>query len=90
MQNSTPGPVCAAVYLRISLDRRMDGLAIDRQREDCSQIAEDKGWTIFKEYVDQSMSATDTTKVCPAYDQMVADYRAGHLLHQLLPHVPVG
>lgn len=28
-------PRRAAIYLRISQDREMDGLAIDRQREDC-------------------------------------------------------
>jgi len=65
------------VYLRISLDRNMDGLAIDRQREDCHKIAADRGWTVVEEYVDQSRSATDKTKVRPDYDRMVADYAAG-------------
>lgn len=66
-----------AVYLRISLDRNMDGLAIDRQREDCLKIASDRGWEITEEYVDQSKSATDKTKRRPAYDKMVADFEAG-------------
>ncbi|WP_234356236.1 recombinase family protein [Blastococcus sp. Marseille-P5729] len=56
---------------------RLDGLAIDRQREDCLKIASERGWAVYKEYVDQSKSATDKTKVRPAYDQMVADYEAG-------------
>lgn len=67
----------AALYLRISLDRNMDGLAIDRQREDCLKIAKDRGWDVVEEYVDQSKSATDKTKRRPAYDRMVADYEAG-------------
>ncbi len=29
----------AAIYLRISLDAAMDGLAIDRQRQDCEALA---------------------------------------------------
>ncbi|MFV0433313.1 MAG: recombinase family protein [Leucobacter sp.] len=64
----------AAVYLRISLDRNADGLAIERQREDCLRIAADRGWEVVEEYVDQSKSATDKTKKRPDYDRMVADY----------------
>ncbi|CAM4046912.1 recombinase family protein [Helcobacillus massiliensis] len=70
-------PVRAAVYLRISQDREMDGLAIERQREDCLEIVERNGWQLAGEYVDQSKSATDKTKKRPAYDRMVADYEAG-------------
>jgi site-specific DNA recombinase len=68
--------VRAAIYLRISLDREMDGLAIDRQRADCVEIANSRGWTISNEYVDQSMSATDKAKRRPAYDQLVDDFTA--------------
>ena len=70
-------PRKAAIYLRISLDLEMDGLAIDRQREQCEMIAKLRQWDIVETYVDQSKSATDRTKVRPAYDQMVADYKAG-------------
>lgn len=42
----------AALYLRISLDREMDGLAIDRQRADCLDIARARGWDVVREYVD--------------------------------------
>ena len=66
------------MYLRISQDREMDGLAIDRQREACENLARYRGWELIDPpYIDQSKSATDRTKVRPAYDQMVADYRAG-------------
>lgn len=37
----------------------MDGLAIDRGRENCLEIAESRGWEVVEEYVDQSQSATD-------------------------------
>lgn len=70
-------PVSTAVYLRVSLDRNMDGLAIDRQRSDCLKIASDRGWTVVEEYVDQSKSATDKTKRRPDYDRMVDDFHAG-------------
>lgn len=75
---STTSPVRAAIYLRISQDRELDGLAIDRQREDCEQEARYRGWEVVETYTDQSKSATGKTKKRPAYDQMVADYHAGH------------
>lgn len=77
MDNMTTAPRKCAVYLRISLDRRMDGLAIDRQREDCVKLAEFRGWDVVETYVDQSISATDKTKKRPAYEQMERDYEAG-------------
>ncbi len=68
----------AAVYLRISQDREMDGLAIERQREDCLQLAAREGWTVVEpHYVDQSISAYDMSKKRAAYDRMVEDYEAG-------------
>lgn len=77
MRQPTTGPRRAAIYLRISQDRERDGLAIERQREDCERLAEREGWTVVETYVDQSKSATDATKVRPDYDRMVADFQAG-------------
>lgn len=77
MNQPSTAPRKAAIYLRISLDREMDGLAIDRQREQCEALAKYRQWQVVETYVDQSKSATDRTKVRPAYDQMVADYKAG-------------
>lgn len=55
----------------------MDGLAIERQREQCEALANYRQWEVVETYVDQSKSATDRTKSRPDYDRMVADYRAG-------------
>lgn len=79
MIQSSSQPVRAAIYLRISLDREMDGLATDRQREDCEKLARFRGWEIVEIYVDQSISASDKTKKRPAYLRMVQDYEAGLL-----------
>ena len=79
MKPTSSQPVRAAISLRISLDREMDGLAIDRQREDCEKLAQFRGWEIVETYVDQSISASDKTKKRPAYLRMVADYEAGLL-----------
>ena len=67
----------AAVYLRISLDSTGEGLAVERQKEDCLKLAEDRGWPVVGEYVDNSISASDRSKVRPSYDRLVADYSAG-------------
>lgn len=77
MMLSTDVPRKAAIYLRISQDREMDGLAIERQREDCENLAQLKRWEVVETYVDQSKSATDRTKNRPDYDRMVRDYDAG-------------
>lgn len=77
MKNTAQAPVRAAIYLRISLDRELDGLAIDRQREDCEKLAKHRGWTVAQTYVDQSISASDRATIRPAYQQMIADYEAG-------------
>lgn len=67
----------AAIYLRISLDATGEGLAVDRQRKDCVKIANDRGWEVTREYVDNSISASDSRKNRPAYDALVRDFQAG-------------
>jgi site-specific DNA recombinase len=66
-----------AIYLRQSLDATGEQLAIQRTRTDCRRIAEQRGWTVIGEYVDNSISASDKRKKRPAYDQLVAAYEAG-------------
>jgi len=66
-----------AIYLRISLDRTGEELGVDRQREDCIKIAQDRGWTIVDTYVDNSVSASKRSVRRPSYDRMVADHKAG-------------
>jgi site-specific DNA recombinase len=73
----------AAVYLRISQDHTGEGLAVARQREDAQRLAKDRGWTVAKEYVDNSISASDSRKVRPGYDELCRDFEAG-LWHALI------
>lgn len=79
MNQVSPKVVRAAIYLRISLDHEMDGLAIDQQREDCENLAKYQHWDVVETYVDQSISVSDRTKKRPAYERMIADYEAGLL-----------
>jgi DNA invertase Pin-like site-specific DNA recombinase len=67
----------AAVYLRISLDATGEGLAVERQRQECLAIVKARGWQVTREYVDNSISASDARKNRPGYDALVRDYQAG-------------
>jgi len=69
--------VCAAIYLRISRDQTGEGLAVERQQEDCERLARERGWTVVETYTDSSISAYVKTRKRPAYDRLVADFQAG-------------
>jgi DNA invertase Pin-like site-specific DNA recombinase len=61
----------------VSLDATGEGLAVDRQREACLSILAARGWELADEYVDNSVSATDSRKNRPDYDRLVRDLDAG-------------
>ncbi|MCZ8380349.1 recombinase family protein [Mycobacterium sp. CPCC 205372] len=71
-------PRKTAIYLRQSLDRDQNRLAITRQREDCQKLCQQRGWADVVEYVDNSVSAT-SKKPRPAYQEMLADIRDGKI-----------
>ena len=64
----------AAVYLRQSLDRYNDGLAVARQREDCLTLCTERGWEPT-EYEDNDTSASKGRR--PQYERLLEDIRAG-------------
>jgi site-specific DNA recombinase len=66
-----------ALYLRQSKDAENDGMAVDRQRDNCLARASSKGWTVEEAaiYVDNNTSAS-SDRVRPAYQRMLADVRA--------------
>ena len=66
----------AAVYLRISLDASGDGLAIERQREDCMKIIESRGWTLAGVYEDTKSASAD--RVRPGYTALIDSFRQGN------------
>lgn len=68
----------AAIYARISKDRIGAGLGVDRQEQECRELAERLGFTIVQVYVDNDLSAY-SGKPRPAYLQMLADLEAGHI-----------
>jgi site-specific DNA recombinase len=66
----------AAIYCRISRDREGAGLGIERQEQDCRELAERLGWTVAHVYTDNDLSAY-SGKPRPGYQQLLQDLRAG-------------
>lgn len=65
-----------ALYLRQSLDRNRDELAVERQRDQCVALCASRGWTPELELIDNDTSATNG-KPRPAYDRLLAGVRDG-------------
>lgn len=68
-------PRRAAIYLRQSLDRHGDELAVSRQREDCEEICRARGWQVVRVFTDNSLSASKATVQRPAYEELLTAYR---------------
>jgi site-specific DNA recombinase len=71
-----------AAYLRLSLDWEGKGLGIERQREDCEQIAARLGVEITEWYIDNSVGASRRSKSKgnrPEYRRLLADIEAGYV-----------
>jgi site-specific DNA recombinase len=66
----------ALIYSRISKDRAGAGLGVDRQRQDCEELAERLGWTVVDDYSDNDLSAY-SGKPRPGYKALLADLEAG-------------
>ena len=65
------------MYLRQSLDRTGEGLAVARQREDCVKLCATKGWDVAEVYEDNDTSATKGVR--KHYRRMLQDARDGKL-----------
>ena len=69
-------PVSVGVYCRISEDRVGAGLGVERQRQDCLAIVEQRGWNVFDVYTDNDISAY-SGKPRPAYKRLCQDIESG-------------
>lgn len=58
------------LYLRISLDRTGEGLAVDRQREDGEKLLALRGWTLAETFTDNDISAAGGKKR-PGFDRLL-------------------
>lgn len=66
----------AAIYVRISRDRVGAGLGVERQEQDCRELAAQLGHTVTEVYADNDLSAY-SGKPRPAYRRLLADIAAG-------------
>jgi site-specific DNA recombinase len=66
----------AAIYVRISQDRKGRALGVQRQEEDCRALCARRGWTVVDVYTDNDVSAT-TGRRRPAYTALLADIANG-------------
>jgi DNA invertase Pin-like site-specific DNA recombinase len=66
----------AAIYCRISADTDGAALGVKRQEKDCRALAERKGWTVGRIYVDNDIGAW-SGKHRPEYRRMLDDVKAG-------------
>jgi DNA invertase Pin-like site-specific DNA recombinase len=73
------GMTTTALYLRQSLDRYKNAVAIDRQRAECRALAKRKKWTNLVEFIDNDRSASNPRKPRPAYQRLLADMDAGRI-----------
>lgn len=77
-ERASPGRSRAAIYARISSDRKGAGLGVDRQVADCRALAERLGWDVVAVFVDNDISAA-SGKPRPQYREMLAAVRAGRV-----------
>jgi DNA invertase Pin-like site-specific DNA recombinase len=66
------------VYARISDDREGSGLGVARQVDDCTALAERRGWSVTDTYIDNDISAF-RGKARPGYDRLLTDLKAGRI-----------
>lgn len=66
----------AGIYTRISRDREGAGLGVDRQEQDCRELAARLGWEIVDIYSDNDVSAY-SGRMRPGYKRLLQDVEAG-------------
>lgn len=76
----------AAIYARQSLDRTGEGAAVDRQVDDCRQLADRRGWAVVETLTDNDMSAS-TGKPRPGYQRLLKLMRGGSVDAVVVWHV---
>ena len=72
--------VRAGLYLRVSRDRTGLRLAVQRQEDDCRQVATRLGWSVAGMYVDNDLGASGfATKPRAGYKRLLDDLEAQRL-----------
>ena len=70
-------PVLAALYARVSAEEQVLGYSLDAQCRAFRQFCSQKGWSIFREYVEEGRSAhTENLSKRPVFLEAMADAEA--------------
>jgi site-specific DNA recombinase len=79
MTTST-APTRTGIYCRISKDKDGQRAGVDRQRDECQELAAKLGWPVIRIYVDNDISAsTYAKKKRPEYQALRDDIEAGQI-----------
>ncbi len=64
----------AALYARVSSEEQVEGYSLDAQRRAFQTLVEGRGWTIYREYLEEGKSArTENIGNRPVFKEMVED-----------------
>ncbi len=64
----------AALYARVSSEEQVEGYSLDAQRRAFETLVEARGWTIYKEYLEEGKSArTENINKRPVFREAIAD-----------------
>ncbi len=68
----------AALYGRVSKEEQVEGYSLDAQRRAFRTLAEGRGWSQYKEYLEEGRSAhTDNVRKRPVFQEAIEDALAG-------------
>jgi len=68
----------AALYARVSTEEQVEGYSIPAQIRAFKSLCEEKGWTAYREYVEEGRSAhTENVNKRPLFKETIADGLAG-------------
>lgn len=72
-----PNSKNVGIYCRISFDLENDELGVMRQEQDCRKLAQLRGWTVKKVYIDNNLSASKRDVIRPEFMTLLEDIRNG-------------
>ena len=66
--------VMAALYARVSTEEQVEGYSLDAQSRAFRALAQGRGWTVYREYVEEGRSAhADDIKKRPVFREAIDD-----------------
>ena len=68
----------ASLYGRVSREEQVQGYSLDAQRRAFRKLIEERGWTVYREYIEEGRSAhTDDIRKRPVFAEAIQDAEAG-------------